>query len=104
MAFCAYPCADIGLFAEPLSTQHMSSGANTYTFYTLGPDLEHGVGLYLLKDVKTTPRDLGQGLGNPEMVSKWASEGFIHRFSSEDGTCVSLSAGGVFVGILVGPE
>jgi hypothetical protein len=102
VCFCA---GRVGLYACPKSNQHLSGGAGTYIFYTLGPDLEHGVELYLCQyKAATTTLALGHSYGSTTIVSKWASKGFLHRFRGEDGNSSSLSAGGVLVGILIGQD
>jgi hypothetical protein len=101
---CGCSCADVALFVCPRYDQHLSAGTSTYTFYTLGPDLEHGVGLYQLHyDAGTTILGVGFAYGHTTLVSDWASKGFLHRFgSNQAGSSSSLSTGGMLVGIFVG--
>ena len=80
---------------------HLTSGVDTYVFFTIGSNLTAGTALQKLGDIRKgcTKIPLGLGRGFAKLISKWITNGYGHAVMEED-----TDVKGVLVGILPCPS
>ena len=88
----------IGLFAKPCKNDvHITSGVDSYVFFTIGSNLKAGAALYRAPNIKKNCSGSGAGLGwgSNTLVTIWIISGCGHSLPEE-----SQQVKGILVGML----